>query len=1250
MGDGSVVRDIAFVSYSHADSVWLDRLMILLKPYVRKQQLVVWADKYIQVGDRWEREISQALARTRVGVVLASQNLAASDFIAEVELPALKQAVDQGHASLFCIPVSSVDPGAFGVKLDAYQWARSPKEPLDLLDEARRNQALTEIGLALVALFEPEDRAGTAPVVVEPAPRREVVPLASSAGAGALHGVPALPPNFVPRTEVLQRLRTALFEQAEQRYGISAASKAGVHGQGGIGKTVLATALVQDPEVRGRFADGIYWVSVGQEPNLISLQQSLLEMATGQRPEVESVNLGTVALREALGKRNCLLVLDDVWQSSHASAFDVVGERGRLLVTTRDREILTGLGAVRLELEVLSREDALQLLARWSGARVEALPAAAAAVAQACGYLPLALSVAGAQVADGTSWQDLLAALQRGEIEFLAHAHQSVFVSLSLSVRALPEDEARRYRELAIFPEDTPIPEHVILRLWGEAGLEPHHGRKLLARLANKALLSVAGDGAERTVRFHDLQRDYLALTAEDVPAIHARLLTAYLRDLPEAGSLPARWSRLPAGERYLWHNLFHHLLGAGQREAIDALVTNVRWLRSAIAALGVSSFLEEIALLVERSPTAASQRIAHALGHEASWLHQDPEALPGLLYNWLRSAGVPAGELASMFEAARPSIRLVHPVRLGEERVFRGHTEGVNACAYSSDGSRILSASWDNTVREWDRATGRELARFEGHASGVTACAYSSDGSRILSASTDKTVREWDRTTRRELVRFEGHAFGVTACAYSSDGSRILSASRDKTVREWDRTTGRELARFEGHASWVTVCAYSSDGSRILSASTDKTVREWDRATGRELARFEGHAAGVTVCAYSSDGSRILSASIDGTVREWDRATGRELTRFEGHAAGVTACMYSSDGSHILSASRDKTVREWDQATGRELTRFEGHAAGVTVCAYSSDGIRILSASGDKTVREWDRGAGREPARFEGHADWVIACAYSSDGSRILSASFDKTVREWDRATGRELARFEGHTDGVTACTYSSDGSRILSASGDKTVREWERATGRELARFEGHADWVAACAYSSDGSRILSASFDKTVREWERATGRELARFEGHALGVNACAYSSDGSRILSASDDKTVREWDRTTGRKVARFEGHAAGVSACAYSSDGSRILSASDDKTVREWDRTTGRELARFEGHADLVTACAYSTDGSRILSASGDCTVRIWCRATAQCLCTLHGVAAYSCIATVPGQLVAGDEAGNLWILDCDWV
>jgi WD40 repeat protein len=98
----------------------------------------------------------------------------------------------------------------------------------------------------------------------------------------------------------------------------------------------------------------------------------------------------------------------------------------------------------------------------------------------------------------------------------------------------------------------------------------------------------------------------------------------------------------------------------------------------------------------------------------------------------------------------------------------------------------------------------------LEGHSDWVTSVSWSQDGSRLVSASYDKTVKIWDAATGQCTSKLEGHSDWVTSIAWSHDGSRLVSASGDDTVRIWDPTTGQCTLTLEGHSGWVSSIAWS--------------------------------------------------------------------------------------------------------------------------------------------------------------------------------------------------------------------------------------------------------------------------------------------------------------------------------------------------------------------------------------------------------------------------------------------------------
>ena len=79
---------------------------------------------------------------------------------------------------------------------------------------------------------------------------------------------------------------------------------------------------------------------------------------------------------------------------------------------------------------------------------------------------------------------------------------------------------------------------------------------------------------------------------------------------------------------------------------------------------------------------------------------------------------------------------------------ILEGHTSVVNSVGFNHDDTKIVSGSYDRTIRVWNVATGECILTLEGHTGEVTSVVFNHDGTKIVSGSWDNTIRVWNVDT----------------------------------------------------------------------------------------------------------------------------------------------------------------------------------------------------------------------------------------------------------------------------------------------------------------------------------------------------------------------------------------------------------------------------------------------------------------------------------------------------------------------
>lgn len=144
-----------FISYSHADEKWLERLKQHLKVLSRHYNSVeYWADTKLRGGDRWREEISSAINRANVAILLVSTSFLASDFIVNDELPPILYKAEEEGTTILPVIVSPCDFS--DSELGKFQAINSPDRTLaDIVDdEAAIERVFLELNKSIKELLK----------------------------------------------------------------------------------------------------------------------------------------------------------------------------------------------------------------------------------------------------------------------------------------------------------------------------------------------------------------------------------------------------------------------------------------------------------------------------------------------------------------------------------------------------------------------------------------------------------------------------------------------------------------------------------------------------------------------------------------------------------------------------------------------------------------------------------------------------------------------------------------------------------------------------------------------------------------------------------------------------------------------------------------------------------------------------------------------------------------------------------------
>lgn len=565
------------------------------------------------------------------------------------------------------------------------------------------------------------------------------------------------------------------------------------------------------------------------------------------------------------------------------------------------------------------------------------------------------------------------------------------------------------------------------------------------------------------------------------------------------------------------------------------------------------------------------------------------------------------------------------NPVKFSPQPV-EAETTGL---AWVEDGKSVLVASADGTLRVNNLEGGnpKETRRFRAHEAGVAVLAATPDGSAVVTAGEDLTVRRWRLTapgaTPGAARLIPPGTSKVWASMVTPDGKHLFAAGSG------------EQKGFRVHAAVPAAVplapeklpnayalAFSPDNKWLVTGHDGGVLVVREAATGKEVRRLNGHRDRVWSAAFAAGGKYLVSvggkafeAKEPGEALVWDFAEGKVRYTLQVPAL-LWAVAARPDGNAVATIGGGK-VTIWE--VGDAVKQHKTIDIGGNLVAYSPDGSRLAVGNGDGTVKVVDAESGKvvreikldnlRPSRvlFSPDGTEVVVAAWRGDGQPARTPAVTAYKIDDPEAAPRQ---FLPHPESVMSVAFLDKDTLVTTggiSGGRGSLRVYDFASAKLIGSCGFHKNWGQHVAASPDGTLLASTSWGGPdtgeVRLWRAAGFRgAVVPVPGEWTYLSAGAVSPSGKQLVLGGNPKYLAVWDTNDPLKpVFRKEltGHAAGLRSVAYSADGKRFVTADDSGLVKVWDADTLAEVASFQAAKVRVNRARFTPDGSTIVTCAG---------------------------------------------------
>ena len=590
-----------------------------------------------------------------------------------------------------------------------------------------------------------------------------------------------------------------------------------------------------------------------------------------------------------------------------------------------------------------------------------------------------------------------------------------------------------------------------------------------------------------------------------------------------------------------------------------------------------------------------------------------------------------------------------------GEELHCVVHDENVNDAVFTKDGTLLITASADQTVKFWGAYNGElvnelefdgavldldvsekvvAIAREDNFLSlyylnkpdlnpnpinveqddGVRSLKFSPNGNTLAFGLQNGRVRFWNADNNFFYNGPTHELSSYVILAWSPDDLWLASGGGDSLamLTKRDGTLRYNVA----HQDWVEGLAFGPDPSWFATASDDNIIRVVGTGNGTELFRMS-HTHFAQRVIVSPDGQWLASTGYDRVVRIWDSISGTQMLEIPLGANG-SAISFNQDNSSIVVADEDGNISIWDISKLKARAGYVEFTEFVREAHFTPSGESLIVNADDYHV--WKIPADEaEQIKYGPDGDVILTTesltydtAISPDSQWVAVVELDTEDAQKNQGT---LVSIDGstqfqleHGGEVTAVAFTDDSRLVATAGVDGLIKFWEVQSGQESFSLD-NSEKIHSMEISPAGSLTAAGLHDKT-RIWDISAKQQFADLP-QGGDIVAVTFSTDGNHLATGSSDGTVVVWNFDGSNLIQhgdtlRVNGFPRKL---AFSPDNKWLAGGGSTGFAYLWDVASAQELARIPHGSNPVTSVSFSTDSMQLFTVSRK-IVRIWDIAT----------------------------------------